>query len=172
MARTYSLRERSAGAPAGKSRLPPLYLYSCSTSTCTVQYGGYKRDGAPLQAPPRHGLPSPLPCVQASDLAHVSRGQYRSNTERLFSLAGNLSDDNGKMCPENLATWTSVGANMGIYQPFVDQVMKRYLLCCSATVGSPRPMPLPRPMLELCLSIDWYLVVTSTIVLHSVMHCH
>ena len=61
----------------------------------------------------------------------MSRGQYRSNTERLFSLAGNLSDDNGKMYPENLATWTSVGANMGIYKPSVDQVMKRYFMLFS-----------------------------------------
>ena len=31
-----------------------------------------------------------------------------------------------KMSPENLAIWTSVGANTGIYTPSVDQVMKRY----------------------------------------------
>ena len=41
-------------------------------------------------------------------------------------MAGNLSDDNSKMSPENLAIWTSVGANTGIYTPSVDQVMKRY----------------------------------------------
>ena len=37
-----------------------------------------------------------------------------------------------RKCPENLATWTSaVGANMGIYQPSVDQVMKRYFMLFS-----------------------------------------
>ena len=57
---------------------------------------------------------------------------HEANTERLFSLAGNLSDDNTKMCPDNLATWTSVGANMNnIYLPSVDQVMKRYFLLFS-----------------------------------------
>ena len=30
------------------------------------------------------------------------------------------------MSPEDLAIWTSVGANTGIYTPSVDQVMKRY----------------------------------------------
>ena len=52
---------------------------------------------------------------------------HEANTERLFSLAGALSDDNGKMCPESLAIWTSVGANMGHYKPGDDAILKRYM---------------------------------------------
>ena len=58
---------------------------------------------------------------------------HEGNTERLFSLAGNLSDENGKMSPENLAIWTSVGANRAIYTPSVDEVMKRYFKLFSNT---------------------------------------
>ena len=57
---------------------------------------------------------------------------HEANTERLFSLAGALSDDNGKMSPDALAIWTSVGANMGTYKPPVDSILKRYMKKYSA----------------------------------------
>ena len=30
------------------------------------------------------------------------------------------------MNPDNLATWTSIGANMEIYKPSADLILKRY----------------------------------------------
>ena len=51
---------------------------------------------------------------------------HEANTEQLFSLAGGLSDNNGKMSPDNLSTWTAVGANMGAYKPSVEHIKERY----------------------------------------------
>ena len=53
---------------------------------------------------------------------------HEANTEQLFSLAGNLSDDNGKMDPARLAVWTSIGINMATFMPSVESILKRYLL--------------------------------------------
>ena len=36
---------------------------------------------------------------------------HEANSEQLFSRAGTLSDDNGKMDPHRLAVWTSIGVN-------------------------------------------------------------
>ena len=55
--------------------------------------------------------------------SHIS---HEANTEQLFSLAGGLSDDNGKMSPENLAVWTAIGANLKIYMPSDDAIKQRY----------------------------------------------
>ena len=68
-------------------------------------------------------------CVFKQVSSHLS---HEANTERLFSLAGALSDGNGKMCPDNLATWTSIGANMDIYKPSADLIFKRYFKNLSA----------------------------------------
>ena len=55
--------------------------------------------------------------------SHLS---HEANTERLFSLAGNLSDSNGKMAPDRLAIWTSVGANLSVYKPTNEAVCNLY----------------------------------------------
>ena len=62
-------------------------------------------------------------CVFKQVVSHLC---HEGNTEQLFSLSGALSDDNGKMHPDNLATWTAVGANMGIYKPPLNNIIKRY----------------------------------------------
>ena len=51
---------------------------------------------------------------------------HEANTEKLFSLAGSLSDDNGKMAPDRLACWTSIGANLGVYKPPTEAVCNLY----------------------------------------------
>ena len=62
-------------------------------------------------------------CVFKQVVSHLC---HEGNTEQLFSLSGALSDDNCKMHPDNLATWTSVGANMGTYKPPLKDIIKRY----------------------------------------------
>jgi hypothetical protein len=62
-------------------------------------------------------------CVFKQVVSHLC---HEGNTEQLFSLSGALSDDNCKMHPDNLATWTAVGANMGIYKPPLKDIIKRY----------------------------------------------
>ena len=52
---------------------------------------------------------------------------HEANTEQLFSLSGSLSDDNGKMDPESLAIWTSVGSNMKIFKPPLAAILHRYI---------------------------------------------
>ena len=52
---------------------------------------------------------------------------HEGNTEQLFSLAGSLSDDNGKMDPDHLTVWTAIGGNMKVYKPSVDLILKRYM---------------------------------------------
>ena len=52
---------------------------------------------------------------------------HEANTEQLFSLSGSLSDDNGKMSPDALATWTCIGANMKIFRPSVETILQRYM---------------------------------------------
>ena len=42
---------------------------------------------------------------------------HEANTEQLFLLAGNLSDDNGKMDPYRLSVWVSIAANWKNFQP-------------------------------------------------------
>ena len=51
---------------------------------------------------------------------------HEANTEQLFSLAGNLSDDNGKMAPDRLAVWIAIGANMSMYKPPKEAVCDLY----------------------------------------------
>ena len=63
-------------------------------------------------------------CVFKQVCSHIC---HEGNTEQLFSLSGALSDDNGKMSPDNLATWTAIGANIKIYKPGVEAIMNRYM---------------------------------------------
>ena len=63
-------------------------------------------------------------CVFKQVCCHIC---HEGNTEQLFSLSGALSDDNGCMSPDNLATWTAVGANLGTFKPGVQAIMNRYL---------------------------------------------
>jgi hypothetical protein len=53
---------------------------------------------------------------------------HEGNSEQLFSRAGNLSDDNGKMDPARLGVWTSIGVNYANFQPSVKAILERYLL--------------------------------------------
>ena len=62
-------------------------------------------------------------CVFKQVASHIC---HEANTEQLFSLAGALSDNNGRMCPDNLSTWTAVGANIGAYKPSVQLIKERY----------------------------------------------
>ena len=53
---------------------------------------------------------------------------HEANSEQLFSRAGTLSDDNGKMDPHRLAVWTSIGVNYWTYKPTDEEILARYLL--------------------------------------------
>jgi|TARA_B100001758_G_scaffold201447_1_gene180494 hypothetical protein len=53
---------------------------------------------------------------------------HEANSEQLFSRAGTLSDDNGKMDPHRLAVWTSIGVNYSTYKPTDEEILARYLL--------------------------------------------
>ena len=53
---------------------------------------------------------------------------HEGNSEQLFSRAGALSDDNGKMDPHRLAVWTSIGVNYSTYKPTDKEILDRYLL--------------------------------------------
>ena len=53
---------------------------------------------------------------------------HEGNTEQLFSRAGALSDDNGKMDPWRLAVWASIGVNMATFMPEVNKILARYTL--------------------------------------------
>ena len=53
---------------------------------------------------------------------------HEANSEQLFSRAGTLSDDNGKMDPHRLAVWTSIGVNYSTYKPTDEEILTRYLL--------------------------------------------
>ena len=50
---------------------------------------------------------------------------HEGNSEQLFSRAGNLSDDNGKMDPARLGVWTSIGVNYANFQPSVKAIFER-----------------------------------------------
>ena len=52
---------------------------------------------------------------------------HEANTEQLFSAAGNLSDNNGKMNPYNLSVWVSIGCNVTVHKPKLPDILKRYL---------------------------------------------
>ena len=52
---------------------------------------------------------------------------HEANTEQLFSLAGSLSDDNGKMDPYRLSVWVSIGANRNAFMPDVKAILERYM---------------------------------------------
>ena len=58
----------------------------------------------------------------SSHLAH------EANSEQLFSRAGSLSPDNGKMSPTHLATWASIAVNYAVFQPSHTAILERYLL--------------------------------------------
>ena len=53
---------------------------------------------------------------------------HEANSEQLFSRAGTLSDDNGRMDPHRLAVWTSIGVNYSTYKPTDEEILTRYLL--------------------------------------------
>ena len=52
---------------------------------------------------------------------------HEANTEQLFSIAGSLSDDNGKMDPYRLSVWVSIGSNASVFMPSVKDILERYL---------------------------------------------
>jgi hypothetical protein len=56
--------------------------------------------------------------------SHLS---HEGNTEQLFSRAGQLSDENGRMHPVRLSIWTSIGVNYAAYQPDTNAILARYL---------------------------------------------
>ena len=60
--------------------------------------------------------------------ASASHLPHEGNSEQLFSRAGGLSDDNGKMDPARLAVWTSIGINYSTFKPTVKQILERYML--------------------------------------------
>ena len=53
---------------------------------------------------------------------------HEGNSEQLFSRAGGLSDDNGKMDPARLAVWKSIGVNYSTFKPTDKQILERYML--------------------------------------------
>ena len=59
----------------------------------------------------RHRNPLRVRAVASAHLCH------EANTEQLFSLAGGLSDDNGKMDPYRLSVWVSIAANRKVFVP-------------------------------------------------------
>ena len=52
---------------------------------------------------------------------------HEANTEQLFSQAGKLSDDNGKMDPYRLSVWVSIAANSKIFKPSTQAILERYM---------------------------------------------
>ena len=52
---------------------------------------------------------------------------HEANTEQLFSLAGRLSDENGRGDPERLGVWASIAANASTYMPTHKQILQRYM---------------------------------------------
>ena len=82
--------------------------------------------------------------------SHLS---HEANTEQLFSLAGNLSDDNGKMDPYRLSVWVSIAANRKVFKPGTKAVLERYMAKFSKggkldldDFGlAPAPAPAPAP---------------------------
>ena len=52
---------------------------------------------------------------------------HEANTEQLLSLAGNFSDDNGKMDPYRLSVWVSISSNMKVFKPDTKAVLERYM---------------------------------------------
>ena len=65
---------------------------------------------------------------------------HEGNSEQLFSRAGNLSDDNGKMDPARLGVWTSIGVNYAIFQPSVKAILVNATLSSSAREVRPKCM--------------------------------
>lgn len=58
----------------------------------------------------------------------ASHTSHEGNNEQLFSQAGHVSDDNGKMDAHRLGVWTSIGVNMSVYEPPWKTILERYLL--------------------------------------------
>ena len=52
---------------------------------------------------------------------------HEANTEQLFSLAGGMSDDNGKMDPYRLSIWVSIAANRKVFMPTKKAILQRYM---------------------------------------------
>ena len=52
---------------------------------------------------------------------------HEANTEQLFSHAGSLSDDNGKMDPYRLSVWVSIGANRNVFMPDTKAILECYM---------------------------------------------
>ena len=66
---------------------------------------------------------------------------HEANTEQLFSLAGGLSEDNGKMSPDRLAIWTSIGSNMKVFKPHWTKIQERYYKNYTGVVPIDYPLP-------------------------------
>ena len=64
---------------------------------------------------------------------------HEANTEQLFSLAGNISDDNGKMDPYRLGIWVSIAANHRTYEPPIKDILARYMAKFSKGVHATDP---------------------------------
>ena len=86
---------------------------------------------------------------------------HEANTEQLFSLAGGLSDDNGKMDPYRLSIWVSIAANRKVFMPTKQAILERYMAKFSKgakvnlddsagldmdTVNATAPAPAPEAM--------------------------
>ena len=52
---------------------------------------------------------------------------HEANTEQLFSLAGNLSDGNGKMDPYRLSVWVSIASGCKVFMPTAKAILERYM---------------------------------------------
>ena len=52
---------------------------------------------------------------------------HEANTEQLFSVAGNLSDDNGKMDPYRLSIWVSIASGRKVFMPTDKAILERYM---------------------------------------------
>ena len=67
----------------------------------------------------------PLHCIVFKQVS--SHLPHEANTEQLFSLAGGLSDDNGKMDPYRLSVWVSIAANRKVFKPTKQAILERYM---------------------------------------------
>ena len=52
---------------------------------------------------------------------------HEANTEQLFSVAGNLSDDNGKMDPYRLSIWVSIASGCKVFMPTAKAILEHYM---------------------------------------------
>ena len=71
---------------------------------------------------------SPSLSTTSSSGRLLRTSRTKANSEQLFSRAGTLADDNGKMDPHRRAVWTSIGVNYSTYKPTDEEILTRYLL--------------------------------------------